>query len=947
VSSRWILQGPFPVDLRDPGSAARAAADVAQRWLRVQQARAELADLGSTASEPGLYLIWSADPTPAVAGFWVSFGSEYLIDGPPGPPDREVPFVRDLLNALTESVWWQNLTVTPLERSVWRPVIVLEWLPSISSRSPFAPPGVAVARRRPEEEEADEGGGGWLIPNDDGLGIQRETSDGLTDFLEPVDILPAARSVVTVVRGELRKGLTSHSGRFEPVDGICLDGSRKAHRIPLGDWLTRATLAGPVGPPEAEMPAHGPPLGLPGERIGFPVYGWLTRSLGVWPPNTRQVRLGEMQSRDIGVRWLRQLRMASSITVGVILAGLALAAAIVIMTRPALRAAPPAPRQAPQPALSLCSADHEEFMAELRCQLDHISRGGDPDAAVCRDLGSSVNRKVRDYVDQRLANRNLHPAWCGIHDRTLDGFASPDGQSDWTQLVAARSCFNVLGHPYTYTWAFEGTGGSADWPNPGALLEPGNLQVKPLADLVGELNGTCDAVRPQLERNVEGAILAAHIGTPASSSVAVETLGDGGRLRRAMTMVAEEGMRRGEADCFEAGIDRGVGDATRYGALCRAESDSGVFRPVSRSDSWTALAGAVGDEAEAKPIIEAYVASRFPPKAREYPPMWRCHLELDGVLQRSGKALSTRWDLRAPMPPRYRSPAKVSSQLVLDSALLAFDDGVKPDACWSVLAERLTRYRPVHPLVGPLADEGWPSAEQQLCGQICATRYRVAHSDAEEAWHTPSTDLAMCVREDAPSADGPALDQLRLPWNGDVPDRWRLPEPEDVCGFNLVAQGYLPAGEVPLLAGEVSAFDWAGEADLGEGVAGGRTGLAAKAAHNLGSYGRARSVETCGYAATQCLTAGLLEVTGDRTGDRQDWSRLWSGWMTRLVRARPRELEQTDPWCALIHPYLPRAGRLPEGQLDFPCAKGVDDVRQAVEDSLNELAVGAADRQGG
>ena len=98
--------------------------------------------------------------------------------------------------------------------------------------------------------------------------------------------------------------------------------------------------------------------------------------------------------------------------------------------------------------------------------------------------------------------------------------------------------------------------------------------------------------------------------------------------------------------------------------------------------------------------------------------------------------------------------------------------------------------------------------------------------------------------------------------------------------------------------------------------------------------------------ATVCFGSGLLTVIGEPSSEKQDWSRQWSEWLSGLVRARPRDLAKTSPWCSLVHPYLPRAGRLPEGQLDFPCAKGVDDARAQIEMTLSALSTGDTESGG-
>ena len=40
------------------------------------------------------------------------------------------------------------------------------------------------------------------------------------------------------------------------------------------------------------------------------------------------------------------------------------------------------------------------------------------------------------------------------------------------------------------------------------------------------------------------------------------------------------------------------------------------------------------------------------------------------------------------------------------------------------------------------------------------------------------------------------------------------------------------------------------------------------------------------------------------------------------------------PWCAVVHPYMSPSGNLPEGQIDYPCAMGVDEALRTVESTL-------------
>ena len=55
-------------------------------------------------------------------------------------------------------------------------------------------------------------------------------------------------------------------------------------------------------------------------------------------------------------------------------------------------------------------------------------------------------------------------------------------------------------------------------------------------------------------------------------------------------------------------------------------------------------------------------------------------------------------------------------------------------------------------------------------------------------------------------------------------------------------------------------------------------------------------------------------------------------------QAKPYEIDSVRPWCSLVQPYLGQSGILPEGQIDFPCAKGVDDSQQNAISAIGKLA---------
>ena len=148
-------------------------------------------------------------------------------------------------------------------------------------------------------------------------------------------------------------------------------------------------------------------------------------------------------------------------------------------------------------------------------------------------------------------------------------------------------------------------------------------------------------------------------------------------------------------------------------------------------------------------------------------------------------------------------------------------------SCWNVLSQKMSKYTPVHPLLAELDAEGWPSPEQQLCGQICASHFRFQKTNPTVAsnWVTPWQDLDQCMMVKDPTgySQKPTgrFDRLVLPWNYRVQGREQVwvdadlsdaesykRSFEQVCAFNLIAQNYMPEG---YLVGGIAPPVWAGD----------------------------------------------------------------------------------------------------------------------------------------
>ena len=67
----------------------------------------------------------------------------------------------------------------------------------------------------------------------------------------------------------------------------------------------------------------------------------------------------------------------------------------------------------------------------------------------------------------------------------------------------------------------------------------------------------------------------------------------------------------------------------------------------------------------------------------------------------------------------------------------------------------------------------------------------------------------------------------------------------------------------------------------------------------------------------------------------RDMSKRFTGESLEEYESRFHE-DIRNPWCRMVHPYLDLDG-LPEGQLDLPCAIGVDDAQKSALASLETL----------
>ncbi len=1162
MKSNWFLYGPFPFEASAVAGSTRTALahlveqyQSAERWQRLHHPAAQPDQPGRTdARKAGIYLLMHTDEgvppmrvrrgkspallteKPQLAGFWVVFSHTYLGEGVVGPPDKEPPYAKGILDACTEEVWWKNLEVYPGGHGVWKPGLIFEWPSELAFRSTLPPPGLPLS---PDEiadpDGEDKVSGDWLERLDDEVLREERVRAEAVRQDNPWLELPQHRSQMMLIQGFLNKRRVSHEGNFRMVHPEWLGSVESVQTQPLDSWLEQ--LFSEVAPEHTEQEQHylGQPLELPAGRVGFPISGWLTRGLTLWPAMPTDIRRGILSPRDIGSKLVAQLKQAGAVTALVLLLLVGMSWVVYFLTKPPVVAVIEPPPPLPEPAMSVCSADHAKFMDEFRCQIESLVYGPGTDQPVCGDSGS------KELV--RTTTFDLQAEYCGLKDRELDGWVWPrdakegDTKFNFGYVAATKACFNVLGYPYNYKLSSNQSSSSrTELPSPSLFLNHPDLAIRGLQTLVRQLDSACDAYRERMEYQVEGAVFATHVGTTPQSSGQSEA----GALRQFLSEKVMRGVKSDLRQCFNTGLSEGQTSPRRLGELCGFASDVDPTTGKSpRNDIyeqrkiWQELYGGgsvrqiqdgTGTFRPLTSVVERYDFSRYgnpllPSRTSRTTALWQCHDKLtsDPAGRLNTAFVPTTWNLAVPVPSAYaREGAGVKTQLSLDAALRAFasDDGTaaaNAGPCWKVTSRRLSKYQPVHPLLREPDVAGWPTDEQQVCGQICAARYRVASTLAGQSWVTPSMDLKMCVTDENPTAlavkshirtinsinpesdsaasryekaraalllkidslfreaessgeaaafrtarkslirQGNTFDRLLLPWNSradrtldrvsrafssavmqrsaegceqimlndslflptsinargtvseicrenyrrlDHNDRmlcdryrelvpryealrkecrlavstnlsetlsrteldryldarvlagesWLDPTDDQICAFNLIAQGYLHDADDRFLLNGLAPPAWAGETTLGSRIAGGgqgakeATGVVYLSTDNLSRIGKANSLNTCSYVASQCFAEKLMKVMGEADIKPYDWKEEWrrliEGEIYQIDRAEANRLREASPWCGLIQPYT----NLEEGDIDYPCAKGVDDARISVERTIDFLA---------
>lgn len=949
----WYLQGPFPDDLPNLASVARNAIDLGNdlpatipelEGRRFTEFCSEFRlQPAHEATISGLYILWRLDGLNiSMAGFWLIFGNKYLEVGPVGPPDRSPPFVQELLDIATETVWWRWATtvVWPRKKDRWQPLIILEWPEAMAIRSSIAPPGPDSETHTVEIDE--EPTGDWLLSD-----IKEAVSKNPVIEKPPLSLSQNA-ALITLVRGNLEVSGNTHKGGYTlfslpPGDEI----------IPMDTWLEQV-FSGSSPPPPPEH-TRGGPVALPGpNRVAFSLNGWLTRDLSIWPPAPAAVQPGLLQDRDVGSRWRAQMWQAIASTTLVLIGMLGLVGMVQRLAAPSEVSAPTAPQVAPQPALSVCSPQNEIFMQELRCQLGNLTTVRWDGTPICGDsVTTKTGEKAADPKDTLLISpdQNLHPEICGLLDAIsrVEDASNPDATYDLATLSAAKACFNVLDKPYRYART-----GMVDRVDPSAFFERGDLAIPALVDMMEGVRSACGVYRTRLETRTEGAILATHIHGSESQNA------NGDALQSVAVEAALSGRSMEDAECYHTGIRDGIINATSFEDLCGVPPMAELQgRRIGRTalsaigaEGWRRLGGANNSE---KSAATRYLDSRF--GGTKLPTLWACHTAMLSE-ESEGWDFVGAWDVPVHSPRAYFDPGGgVHSQLQLDATLTRFRSGEAVGPCWTIVTKSLERYTPAHPLLAEVDPEAWPIDDQQLCGQICAAWYHVKSPEGKN-WVTPDSDLSECVANNGqvPTSDSEErLDPLGIPWNVLRHDDYILPRDlrTEVCSFNMVAQGYFGNEKDGILIEGVSPQAWAGSAKSSAAkdeatesrIAGGLDGIAAMAAIDLSSYGRMSSMAACGAVAAQCFVPMLLEDLHNNRPAASYWIGAALDHRPSLLRPisyTTQDSKRTlpiapNPWCELVLPYLPKEGALPEGQLDYPCARGIEDTRVRVENYMQTL----------
>ena len=766
MTERFV--GPFPLDLQRPAAAARAVATALRAAWRGESAARPLAELRNLT--PGVFGVWTpgADGLPAALTLWVTLDASWLEAGP-APGSVEPPLVVALLEALAEARWWEGAPLPaqlqPQLVLEWPPSLAARSAcPAVAVYTPD--PAAAQAAPAPR---ADDGDAPTAPPQDDppppvaltlvsAAPIVRDELD-YDDYWEEAPAAPtsAAPMAVTMTPAAPTASATDAVDELweeppspvqasppSPVDLVPTGPSEAVAEAPVADAppaerrpASRARAGGRVAWIAAELSMRdgvhhgryaarrlpevgaeprpfvdwlrspGGPCALPGGRVVTPLDGWLGRELELQPARgLRDGVSGDLARRALERPWRDMLRDTSVSIFGVLLlAGLVAGGAGLASSWTPEDAFEPTPPQ-PSPAISPCSADHAQFMEELRCQVSAMADPAAPAGARCGDMRIGQAAERASGTTQSTGVGDLRSTYCGLLHRERDGWRGNlpgvvGGTHNFAELAASQACFNVLGHPDDYTQPQSDPHRRVA--DPRRLLHDETFRIASLQVVVDELKTSCDAWGEALEANVRGAAFATHVGAGAPALKALGEADDSRRcdddeqdcMRRALGAVALRSVDPARRDCFEHGATVGLGWSA-------GEDLCGGPAVAAEGKAWAGLAG-VG--ADGTSPLALYVDARFPAarvrSARGVGSgVWACHLELtreEGALS----PVEVAWGLRLPRPSGYTlGGAGAGNQLLLDAALTAMEvDNVDAGRCWALVRGLISAYEPVHPLL--------------------------------------------------------------------------------------------------------------------------------------------------------------------------------------------------------------------------------------------------------
>lgn len=721
------------------------------------------------------------------------------------------------------------------------------------------------------------------------------------------------RSLVTLIVARLEVSGGRHHARWRLLYPSELGADAEAG----AGWLETARAAPVDSPPPAnEASASGAPLPLPGPpRLGVALDHWLTRDLRPWPRAPARPELGATAVRDVGDPSTAQLRRGAGQTVA-ILGVTALFGAVghrLAQRDPVAHAAPK--QDQPFPSLADCSLDDPRFQRELKAQLT----GPDPRLALCGLL-------------QREARRSVP--------------GEPEVLENAGRYALASACFKAIGEPTIYH-SSQNKAAVA----PRLILDDPTRRKAELTDTLDALQADCDAMEQQIEALVQGAILAAHVAPDPDARAEPVQRSQAGLM--GSLLLPQDAARPGAPEIELA-------DHVRQGVTQGLDAPLALPKGSEAADFWARLAVSSEELQAHKPTVSDYLAARFddpddPDDPRERDavsePLWRCHVQLTGGATghpAPPSEVKVRWGLPAPMPTAY-GHGTVSSQLQLDAILTSLRvDAQDLGPCWRVIDQTLTRYQPVHPLLGKVEPDGWPSEAQRVCGQVCAVAYSVRGASIRFSgrWWTRDQDLSQCVGGGVPMADA-----LRVPWPEDA-----VQDSTEICAFNLIAQGFVGGEGAPLLGPGSSPIAWAGQDRARPERAGDPSGQAALAVtelHKAVQSGEGLgtgtvdpgvwSEDNCRRVAAQCYVGLLLDAThGD---ELSTWKGSWGAllpWISgnhswKRPDARVAVQRKAHPWCEPIWSALD-TGQVERKQvLDVLCRNAIHETGQAVQSWMDEL----------